>query len=61
MSGCSTVRDVLGSPARVQMKLGVFGMPASGAEGRDSVARVRLYCKGCFRESCTRADEVRSP
>ena len=41
MSGCYTVRDVLGSPARVQMSLGVFGMPASGAEGRDSVARVR--------------------
>ena len=41
MSGCYTVRDVLGSPTPVQMKLGVFGMPASGAEGRDSVARVR--------------------
>ena len=25
----------------MQMKLGVFGMPASGAEGIDSVARVR--------------------
>ena len=25
----------------MQMKLGVFGMPASGAEGRYSVARVR--------------------
>ena len=41
MSGCYTVRDVLGSHARVQVKLGVFGMPASGAEGRDGVVRVR--------------------
>ena len=41
MSGCYTVRGVLGSTARVQMKLGVFGMPASGAKGRNSVARVR--------------------
>ncbi len=40
MSGCYTIKDVLGSPARVQIKLGVFGMPASGAEGRDSVASV---------------------
>ena len=41
MGGCYTVRDVLGSPACLQMKLGVWGMPGSGAEGRDSVARVR--------------------
>ena len=41
MSGCYTVRDVLGSPARVQMKLGVWGMPASGSEGGDRVARAR--------------------
>ena len=34
MSGCNTVRDVLGSPAHVQMKLGVWGNACKGvAEG----------------------------
>ena len=33
MGGCSTVRDVLGSPARVQMKSGVWWVARMRAEG----------------------------